>query len=86
MSQLPTTPASSPFDAIRHEDAQGEWWSARELAKLLEYTDWRNFERAIKRAMIACEGSANQVSDHFVETNEMVAIGSGQRGNLKTIV
>ncbi len=79
MSQLPTNPGHSPFDAIRHTDAQGEWWSARELASLLEYTEWRNFERVIKKAITACEGSGNQASDQFVETNKLIPIGKGAK-------
>ena len=46
-----TTPQApqSQFDAIRHSDESGEYWSARELAKLLQYSKWQNFEQAIKR-------------------------------------
>jgi DNA-damage-inducible protein D len=44
---------ASPFDQIRHEDEQGEWWSARELAQKLGYTGtnvWPNFLRIIREA------------------------------------
>lgn len=80
MSQPPANFARSPFDAIRHEDDQGEWWSARELGTLLGYkTNYRNFTAAIERAKIACEGSGNVVSDHFAETRNMVTVGSGAK-------
>ncbi len=39
MTQLPANPSSSPFDAIRHEDEQGEYWMARELAQMLGYVN-----------------------------------------------
>ena len=44
------------FDDIRHIDEFGqEYWEARELMPLLEYSKWENFHKVIKRAMIACQ-------------------------------
>ena len=78
MSDIQPVGASTPFDSIRHVDEQGkDYWLARELAKLLEYTDWRNFEKAIKRATTACTNSGQAPQDHLVDLNEMVSIGSG---------
>ena len=67
----------SPFDAIRHEDEQlGEYWSARELYKILGYTEWRNFHNvAIKRAMKACEENGRAISDHFVQSYKVIVGG-----------
>jgi len=63
MSQIPHT---SPFDGIRHEDEDGrEFWSARELYKLLGYSTWQKFQNAIEQAKIACENSEETLSDHF---------------------
>ena len=59
------------------EDEKIEFWYARDLMKLLGYTEWRNFENAVKRAIISCETSNISSGDHFVEVNKMVAIGSG---------
>ena len=72
----------SLFESIRHVNEYGqEFWYARELAKALEYKDFRNFELAIFKAMDACKNSGYNVSDHFGEVTEMVTIGSGaQRG------
>lgn len=61
------------------EDEQVEFWYARDLMKLLGYTEWRNFENAIKRAIISCETSNIQSTDHFVEINKMIEIGKGAR-------
>ena len=45
--------------------------------KLLGYTEWRNFEKAIKRAILSC-GSSNIVSkDQFVEVNKLITAGKG---------
>ena len=65
------------FDNIKHIDEYGnEYWSARELMMTLEYSKWENFHKVIKRAMIACETSNNNVLDHFPEVRKMVNIGS----------
>ena len=68
---------NSMFENVRHVDENGnEYWYARELMPLLEYSKWENFHKVIKRAMIACETSNNKVSDHFPELRKMVDIGS----------
>jgi len=54
-----------------------EFWMARELAKTLDYTEFRNFSPVIERAKKACKNSGQAVSDHFVEMHEMVDLGSG---------
>lgn len=43
----------------------------------LGYKEWRNFNKVIEKAKTACKGSENSVSDHFVDVNKMVSIGSG---------
>lgn len=70
---------ASPFDAIRHEDEHGnEYWSARELGRILGYaTNYRNFQKAIKKAQSACEQSRQAVSDHFAHVRKMIAVGKG---------
>ena len=66
------------FEAIKQTDENGnEFWFARDLHKTLLYTEWRNFHKVIDRAMLACKNSGFEVSDHFVEANKMVEIGSG---------
>lgn len=75
----------SLFESIRHVNEYGqEFWYARELAKTLEYKDFRNFELSIFKAMEACKNSGFDVSDHFGEVTEMVAIGSGAQRGLKS--
>lgn len=55
------------FDDIRHEADGIEYWYARELMKLLDYVQWRNFDNAINKAMISCENNGNVAEDHFQE-------------------
>ncbi len=73
----------SPFERIRQVDGEREFWSARDLAGVLGYTQWRNFEQAINRAVRACRTSGQDRADHFAETSKMVVIGSGASRNVK---
>ncbi len=66
------------FESIKHVNEEGqEFWYARELQKVLEYSQWRRFSETIKRAETACHKSGADVRDHFAEIGKMVDIGSG---------
>src|SRR3989338_2468609 len=74
------------FETIKRLDDDGkEYWSSRDLAKALEYTDYRNFLGVIDKAKIACENSEEVIHNHFVEANEMVQIGSGAEKPIETV-
>ena len=64
------------FEDIKHTENGIEFWYARELMEVLEYSQWKNFSKVIDRAMIACDNSSLNVSDHFAEVGKMVKIGS----------
>lgn len=66
------------FEEIKHIDENGaEFWFARELQIVLDYSEWRNFENVLEKAKIACRNSKNDVANHFVDVNKMVTLGSG---------
>ncbi|MDO8958568.1 MAG: DNA damage-inducible protein D [Rhodocyclaceae bacterium] len=68
------------FENIRHVDADGnEYWLARQLARVLEYSEYRHFLPVIERSREACQNSAQPVVDHFEDVLEMVDIGSGAK-------
>lgn len=70
----------SLFESIKHINEYGEeFWYARELSKVLEYKDFRNFELTIFKAMENCKNSGYIISDHFGEVTEMVSIGSNAK-------
>jgi DNA-damage-inducible protein D len=76
----------SLFEQIRKSDDNGnEFWSARDLAKVLEYTEYRHFKPAIERAREACANSGQDVPDHFEHILEMVVIGSGATRRLENV-
>jgi len=78
MAEELSAPGKSLFEEIRQTDDNGnEFWQARQLAKVLEYTDFRNFNAVVNKAKEACANSGQPVENHIVEFNEMVSIGSG---------
>ena len=71
------------FEDIKHVDEHGnEYWLARELQLALEYKEWRKFSRVIEKARDASNNSKLKVSDHFVQTDKMVGIGSKTSRNI----
>ena len=75
---LPAPAASNTFERIKRVNSAGsDFWSARELARVLEYSEFRHFLPVIEKAREACLNSAHRVEDHFEQILEMVSIGSG---------
>lgn len=79
-----TPPHLSPFEQIRRtNDAGNEYWSSRDFAKVLDYSDYRNFEQVIEKARTACFNSGQRIDDHFVDVTDMIEVGKGAyRGEL----
>lgn len=74
------------FDGIRQQDQAGnEFWSARALAKVLDYSEYRHFLPVLERAKDACLNSGQSVSDHFEDVLAMVEIGSGAKRQLPDV-
>ena len=66
------------FESIKHVGDDGnEYWYARELQKVLEYTEWRKFVGVIKKAINSCKASNYVASDHFVGADKMINLGKG---------
>ena len=87
MTQELTPGSPSPFESIRRVNATGnESWSSREIAKVLGYSDYRNFERVMEDARTACFNSGQPVADHFVDVTDMIEIGKGGKRQVKTVM
>ena len=75
------------FEAHAQQAENGiEFWLARDLQHLLGYDEWRNFATVISKARTACEVSTQAISDHFVDVNKMVDLGSGSQREVDDIM
>ena len=70
------------FESIANDYEGVECWSARELSKLLGYTQWRNFENIVEKARTACRNAGQDVAHHFADVSKMVSLGSGSEREL----
>jgi len=76
--KTPPTGNDSPFERIKRTNKTGnEYWSSRDFAQILGYSDYRNFEQVIKKAKAACFNSGHRIEDHFVDITELIEIGKG---------
>lgn len=72
------------FEDIKHIDKyDNEFWYARELQKILEYKDWRNFEKVINKSIISAENSNKIKTDWVVEVNKPIKTGKGKEEIIK---
>ena len=72
------------FEDIKHIDENGvEFWYARELMPILQYSNWQNFEKIIDKSKISCQNSDISVFEHFTDVNKTIKMHKGAE---KTIV
>jgi len=74
------------FENFRKIDEFGEdFWYARDLQEILQYTKWSNFIKVVDKAKVACENSGNSALDHFADVGKMVALGSDSQRKIDDI-
>jgi len=77
------TIAGDSFEKLKRQNEHGaEYWSARDLQRLLDYSQWRRFGQAIERAITSCKESGNSPENHFAGAGKMVELGSGSERDL----
>ncbi len=75
------------FEALKSMSETGqECWSARKLAKVLGYSEYRHFLPVVSRAKDACKNSGQDVENHFEDILDMVEIGSGAEREIEDII
>ena len=78
--------ANSAFERIKKTDGKGnEYWSARDMAKVLEYSEYRHFQPVLERAKEACRNSGQPVSDHFEDFLDMIEVGKGAMREIENV-
>jgi DNA-damage-inducible protein D len=73
------------FEEARYEHEVLECWSAREMQEIFNYTDWRNFQKVIEKAVQSCENAGEAISDHFVDVTKMIKLAKGAEREIKDI-
>lgn len=72
------------FDDIKQIDEFGnEYWYARELQKVLEYKDWRNFKKVLDKSILSAKNSFSNNKDWIVEVNKPIRTGKGKEEFIK---
>ncbi len=74
------------FEAAAHREQDIDFWFARDLQRLLGYTEWRNFLQVVGKAAEAAQNSEQDTGDHFVGDNKMVKLGSGAEREVEDIM
>jgi len=74
------------FEGSAYEQDGVEYWLARELQELLDYSQWRNFLNVIDKAIIACKTSGNEVSDHFADVSKTIPMPKGAEKQIDDIM
>ncbi len=86
MDKLIIIKLQKTFEDYANEKGGIEFWFARDLQKLLEYDDWRNFLNVIEKAKIACKKSGHDVEDHFVDVNKTIPMPKGASKDISDII
>lgn len=86
MKDKPATKHHATFENIKQHDSDGnEYWLARQLSKVLEYSQYRHFLPVLERAREACRNSGQAVTDHMEDILTMVDIGSGAQREVEDV-
>jgi len=65
------------FEEYAHNADGIEFWYARDLQKLLDYDEWRNFLNVIEKAKTSCKTAGQEINDHCVGVNKTIAMPKG---------
>lgn len=77
MKQEIVVQLNKTFEGSAYTQNGVEYWMARDLQKLLDYAEWRNFLLVVEKAKTACLKSRQNIADHFVDVNKMIDLGKG---------
>lgn len=73
-------------EAKKYNDFKSEYWSARELARILEYIDYRNFDDVVNKAKESCRNSGQSINYHFVDFTETIQMPKNASKRIKNVM
>jgi len=68
------------------ENTDIEYWYARDLQKVLGYSEWRNFNNVVEKAKISSKTAKIDPSYHFVNINKTIDMPKGATKNIDDIM
>lgn len=74
------------FESVAYKKQGVEYWMARDLQKLLDYDEWRNFLKVIEKAKTTCLKSKQNILDHFVDINKTIPMPKGASKEIDDIM
>jgi len=75
------------FESFAHKTEDGvEFWLARDLQHLLDYSKWDNFQNVISKAKTACELSGAKISDHFADVGKTIEMPKNAQKEIDDII
>ena len=84
LNEIKNEYSNDVFENIKHVDGYGnEFWYVRELQKVLEYKDWKNFQKVLNKAVISAQNSISADEDWLVEVNKPIKTGKGKEELIK---
>jgi DNA-damage-inducible protein D len=86
MTKAISKPELTVFEQIKQIGDEGiEFWSTRDLSKVLEYWEYRNFKPVIDKAKEACINSGQNVNYHFEDVLDMIGLGKGAKREVENV-
>ncbi|MEP7128708.1 MAG: DNA damage-inducible protein D [Chitinophagales bacterium] len=86
MEKQLSNPGKTVFEQIKKlGENKNEYWTARDLSAVLEYSEYRHFKPVIDKAKEACKNSKYSVQDHFEDILDMIELGKGGRREIDNV-